>query len=61
MLFFSTVYRLGLGFTKSPVLAVVGTVFPGVKQPEHDDNHTIPSGAVLRRNETMPPLFHVSF
>jgi hypothetical protein len=57
---FSTVFRLILGPTQPPNQWVPGALFPGVKWPGRDADHSPLSSAEAKKGGGKPPLPHMS-
>jgi hypothetical protein len=53
-----TVSRLALGPTQPPIEWVVEAVYPRVKRPGHEADHSPPSSAEVRNDGAIPPLPH---
>jgi hypothetical protein len=56
----STVSRLALGTTKPPTECVPGTNSPGIKQEEHEADHSPRTSAEIKRTWIIHSLFHTS-
>jgi hypothetical protein len=57
---FSTVSRLVLGPTQSPINLIPGALSPGIKRPWREDNHSPQYSAEVRNGGAIPQLSHMS-
>jgi hypothetical protein len=57
---FSTVSRLALGFTQSPIQWVLGAVSLEVKQPGLEAGHSPSSSAEVMNGGAIPPFLQMS-
>jgi hypothetical protein len=59
---FSTASKLALGPTQPPIYWVPGALTPGLKRPERETNHSLPSGAEVNSawscTSTFPVRLH---
>jgi hypothetical protein len=49
-----------LGPTQPPIKWIPGALFPGVKRPRREADHSLPSSAEVKNGGTIPPLPHTS-
>jgi hypothetical protein len=57
---FSTVSRQDLGPTQPPIQWVAMDIFPGVKRPGREADHSPPRSAEVKNGGTIPPLLRMS-